>query len=467
MNLMNTNGTDFEIPNLLIIEDELSMRELLGYIFLSEKYSITMAASGQQAQDILQRQAFDVILQDVMLPDIDGINLLKQIKQQYPKTMVIVMTALSGWKTAVEAMRLGAFDYIRKPFDNKNIRMIVARAYYYKTVLESHGQFFSNFQTMIGNSLQMQKVQEMIRRVAPADATVIIYGESGTGKELVARTVHLNSARRENVFIPVNCGAIAESLIESELFGHVKGAFTGAVSNKKGLFEIAHEGTLFLDEIGEMSLQTQVKLLRVLEEKQFVPVGGNIPRHVDVRFVTATNRNLEEQVKKGEFREDLYYRLNVINIFLAPLRERRDDIPLLAGHFLSQHTSRFHKQVVGFTDETMQLFLSYDWPGNIRELGNLIQRAVLMCEGNLIEAKDLGGYIAHTHIAEPVSGYPALPPDGMDLENKIVEFETFYIQKALEQTGGRLTQAAKLLNLSFRGLRYKVKKYRIVASLKE
>lgn len=446
--------------SILVIEDELSMRELLHYIFSSENYELTMAASGAEAEKYLDRRDFDIVIQDMKLPDIDGIVLLTRIRQSHPHSVLIVITALSGWKTAVDAMRLGAFDYIKKPFDNKNLRMVVSRALQYKEFLEKLPPVTEDATCMlIGNSLQIQKLQDLIRRVALTDTTVLICGESGSGKELVARAIHLNSTRREHVFIPVNCGAISENLIESELFGHVKGAFTDAIRDKKGLFEIANGGTLFLDEIGEMSLSTQVKLLRVLEEKSFLPLGGTVPKVVNVRFIAATNRNLEEQVQKGRFREDLYYRLNVIPIHIPPLRERKEDIPLLAGHFLSRHALRFHKTVTGFSEDVMDLFLSYDWPGNVRELDNLIQRAVLLCEDEIIQTKDLKVYLPYRK--ETLQEYTDLPEEGFDLGAKVEEFEKFYIKRALERTRGHLTQAAGLLNLSFRSLRYKVKKYKI------
>lgn len=447
-------------PKLLVIEDEQSMRDLLRYIFRGEQYFVSVAANGREAKEILQRENFDIIIQDMKLPDIDGIALLTDIKQSNLHTVVIVITALAGWKTAVEAMRLGAFDYVKKPFDNKNIRMVVARALQYKAILETMPPSSENAaQMLIGNSWQIQKIQEIIRRVAFTDATILIYGESGSGKELVARAIHRNSTRRENVFIPVNCGAIAESLIESELFGHVKGAFTDAIRDKKGLFEIANGGSLFLDEIGEMTMSTQVKILRVLEDKIFMALGGTVSRNVNVRFIAATNRNLEEHVKKGLFREDLYYRVNVIPVHIAPLRERKDDIPLLSGHFLSLHAQRFNKYVTGFSDEVMEIFLAYEWPGNVRELGNLIQRAVLLCESNIIQAKDLKSCLPYKNPGFHI--YPDLPEQGFDLDVHVEEFEKFYLKQALEKTGGHPTQAAKLLNLTFRSLRYKIKKYKL------
>ena len=450
------------VAKILIVDDERSMRQLLQCILCREKYDITLAASAKEAIEIVQSQSFDLIVQDMVLPDIHGIELLQRLKQLCPQVVIVIITAVAGWQTAVEAMRIGAFDYIRKPFDNNNIQGVVARALKYKKLRETMPNHVGEgVQNIIGNSQQVQQVQEIIRRVAPTDSTVIIYGESGTGKELVARAIHLNSFRRENVFIPVNCGAISESLMESELFGHSKGAFTSASQDKKGLFEIADNGTMFFDEIGEMSLQTQVKLLRVLEDKQFIPLGATKSRQVDVRFITATNRDLEEQLRKGEFREDLYYRLNVIAIKLSPLRERKDDIPLLAGHFLALYASRLHKQVTQFSDEVMEFLLSYDWPGNVRELSNTIQRAVVMSESSIISKKDLQGYLQLNEQKQKYFSYPELPPQGFFLEKELENFEKHFIEAALKRTNGNLTNAAALLNLSFRSLRYKVKKYKI------
>lgn len=444
---------------ILIIDDEISMRQLLKYIFRSESYQITTVGFGKEALELIEKQPFDLIIQDMMLPDIEGIDLLNQIRALQKQAMVIVITAVVGWKTAVEAMRIGAFDYIRKPFNNDNIKAVVARALKYKAVLDSMSGRTIDGIHIIGNSPQIQQVQDIIRRAAPTDSTIIIHGESGTGKELVARALHLASLRRENVFIPVNCAAISETLLESELFGHLKGSFTNAIADKKGLFEVSNNGTLFFDEIGEMSLQTQVKLLRVLEYREFVPVGGTQPMQVDVRFITATNRNLEKEIEKGDFREDLYYRLNVIPIALPPLRERKEDIPLLAGHFLALYASRLHKYVTEISEEVMQLLLNYHWPGNIRELSNLIQRAIVLCEGNIIVKEDLGNYIQIEN--KKKEDFTYFPPEGVNLEGKLEELEKKYIVEALKITKGSLTNAAKLLNLSFRSLRYKVKKYKL------
>jgi len=441
---------------ILVIDDEASMRQLIPFILRTENYQITTAENAQQTHQLLEQQQYDLIIQDMKLPDADGIVLLSQIKQQCPQTMVIVITALLDWQIAVEAMRVGAFDYIRKPFDNKNFRDTISRALKYKQIqdiLKTPGKI----QNIIGNSLSIQNIQDIIRRAAPTDSTVLIHGESGTGKELVARAIHISSLRAQNTFIPVNCGAITESLIESELFGHVKGAFTNAIADKQGLIETANNGTIFFDEIAEMPPTTQVKLLRVLEYREFIPVGSNTPKHADVRFIAATNQNLEQQIEKGEFREDLYYRLNVIPIHLPPLRERKEDIPLLAGHFLSIYSNRMHKYIKNFTEQAMQKLTSYHWPGNIRELSNAIQRAIILTEHNVIQKEDIEQSIPETHL------YSSLDPlsTNFSLEKKLEEIEEYYIQQALKQTQGNLTNAAKLLNISFRSIRYKVQKFKI------
>lgn len=449
-------------PKILIIDDELNIRTLLEYILKAENYILNTAENGNEGLAKCHDCQFDVILQDMMLPDIDGIELLKQLKELQPHTIIIVITATEAWQNAVEAMRLGAFDYIHKPFGNEHIKATVARSIKYKAIRKSIPATAKNegLENIIGSSVCVQKMQEIIRRAAPTDSTILIHGESGTGKELVARAIHRNSLRREGVFIPVNCGAFSETLMESELFGHVRGSFTGAINDKKGLFEVANNGTLFFDEIGEMLPSTQVKLLRILEYREFFPVGSTTAKEVDVRFISATNRNLETQIEKGEFREDLYYRLNVIPIHLPPLRERKEDIPLLAGHFLAVYTTHMHKYVIKFSEDAMALLLSYHWPGNIRELSNLIQRAVVMSESNTIERRDLEHHIPNnkTKLANLDMD---IPETGLDLEGYLENIERQLLIKALQKTKGNLTQAAIILKTSFRSLRYKVSKLKI------
>lgn len=451
-----------EQSKILIVDDESNMRTLLSYILKSELYQLETASNGAECLAKCHSQKFDIILQDMMLPDMEGIELLNQFKTLQVQTIVIVITATDSWQIAVEAMRLGAFDYIRKPFENEQVKAAVTRAIKYKEMRKTipvagHNEGLEN---IIGSSPYMQKVQDIIRRVAPTDSTVLIQGESGTGKELVARAVHRNSLRRETVFIPVNCGAFSETLMESELFGHLKGSFTGAIRDKKGLFEVADNGTLFFDEIGEMLPSTQVKLLRVLEYREFMPVGSTKPKAVDIRFIAATNQNLEKQIEKNAFREDLYYRLNVIPIYLPPLRERKEDIPLLAGYFLALYADRMHKYVIKFSDDAMKLLLNYHWPGNIRELSNLIQRAVVMCEDSTIQRKDLEHHIPDTRLKKNESDI-TLPENGLNLETYIENIEKILIKKALQKSKWNITNAALLLKMSFRSLRYKISKYKI------
>lgn len=445
------------MTNILIVDDEKSICQILAYVLKERGYHTLTAQEGGEAFKILAANKVDLIVQDLKLPDIHGLEMLKQIKEKYPEIIIIVITAFSNWQLAVEAMRLGAFNYIRKPFDNENIVNVIRRGIRQKDLVLSDHEKDSN---IIGNSAKMQKLKTLIQRIAPTDATVLIHGESGVGKELVARAIHSFSSRQEQVFISINCGALVENLLESELFGYTQGAFTGAVQDKKGLVDVANHGSLFLDEVGEMLLSTQVKLLRVLENREFMPIGGVKAKKTDVRFITATNRNLKEMVDRGEFREDLFYRLNVIPIEVPALRERKDDIPLLAGHFLAVYTNKNHKYVTGFSPQAMQRLYDHHWPGNIRELSNVIQRTVVLCEGDTIEVEDLeipNSKIKNAYTLEPIA-------DNFDLEAQLAKVECLYINEALNKTNGNLTKAAKLLNLSFRSLRYKVKKYNISTS---
>ncbi len=452
------------LGRVLVVDDEESMREFLSVILRKEGHEVETAAGGEEALERERNASFDVVLEDLKMPGMDGIELLQALKERDPELLVIIMTAYSTWNSAVEAMRLGAYDYVRKPFDNNDIKATVARAVSLKRAHERAEappeRGTGRGATMVGHSAKMQEVFSLIRRVAPSDSTVLIMGESGTGKELVARALHYNSLRREQTFLSVNCGAFTETLLESELFGHVRGAFTGAVVDKKSLFEVADKGTLFLDEVAEMSLTTQVKFLRVLEEREFMPVGGTERKRVDVRFVTATNKELLEEVEAGRFREDLYYRLNVIPIRIPRLRDRREDIPLLAGHFLARYARRVRRDVKGFSEEAMESLMNHVWPGNVRELDNVVQRAVTLTEGNMIEVQDLVGQFH----ALPESGrlvFTEVPEAGLDLDARMKEIEKAYIELALKKTGGNLTRAAALLGTSFRSIRYKVKKYGI------
>jgi len=445
---------------LLIVDDEESIRDSLAIILEREGYETDTAADGVDALERFKRKRADVVLVDIRMPKMDGITLLKNLKEIDPDLIVIILTAFSTWDSAVNAMRLGAYDYIKKPFDTDQIKAIVARAVEQNRFVreERSGDIDFTSNMIVGNTRQMQEVANLIRRVAPTESTVLIEGESGTGKELVARLLHLSSMRSRNPFITVNCSAFPETLLESELFGHVKGAFTNAICDKKGLLEVAEGGTFFLDEVGELTPQTQVKLLRVLEEKKFKPVGSTETKKVDVRFITATNRNLEEEVQKGNFREDLFFRLNVIPIRLPPLRERREDIPLFVGHFLARYSKLMNREVKGVAREAMEALMAYDWPGNVRELENTIQRAVALSEGDEITLKDLPEKFRVVPEA-PKLVVRDLPAADFNLEKEIEKIERYYLQHAMELSNWNMTKAAQLLGLSFRSMRYKVQKY--------
>lgn len=448
--------TDSTSPgSVLVVDDEKSMLEMLEIVLGDEHYQVTITPDPLEALKMVKKRKFDVVVQDLKMPKMDGIELLEKIKSIKPALPVIIITAFSTWDNAVQAMRLGAFDYIKKPFDTDNVRAVVARALQQKRNFEkTTGAPLIDVRDIVGSSPIMQKMLASVRRVAATNSTVIIQGESGTGKELIARALHYNSLRSKEVFISVNCGAFTETLLESELFGHVRGAFTGAVSDRKGLFEIANKGTLFLDEVAEMSPATQVKLLRVLETRQFMPVGGASTRSVDVRFIAATNRDLEEELVSGRFREDLYYRLNVIPLKIPPLRERTEDIPLLAGHFLALYSRNMGKNVTDISQAAKARLLAHDWPGNVRELENVIQRAVALCEGEAIEDFE----ITTTRQLESALTRVELPDTGVDLEEITAGIERKYIERALEMTKGHQGQAADVLGITVRSLRYKMKK---------
>jgi len=446
---------------VLIVDDEAGMREFLSIMLENEGYRCLAAASGHEALEVLEAHTdVGLIIEDLKMPGMSGIALLREVRGRWPGVVVIVMTAYSTWDSAVEAMRLGAYNYIKKPFDNDEIKAGVRRVMQALAARsdEEQGDVLEH-DNLIGNGPGIQRVRHLIRCVGPTDATVIIRGESGTGKELVARALHRASLRAEEAFVSINCGSFSPGLLDSELFGHVRGSFTGAHADKKGLFEVADHGTVFLDEIGELHEATQVRLLRVLEQREFMPVGGTETKTVDVRFIAATNRDLEAVVAAGEFREDLFYRLNVIPIDLPPLRDRREDVPLLAGHFLARSARVVRKEVSGFAPEALNALVAYDWPGNIRELNNLIQRALTLTQGPQITLLDLGEKFSAQPDA-PADGFliGELPADGFSLEHCLERLERHYIEAALVRTNGHLTRAAELLGTTFRSLRYRVKK---------
>jgi len=447
---------------VLIVDDETSLLEFLSLLFEEEGYTVDTASSVEEARASISTVDHHLILCDIMMPDGNGLDLLREIKQEQPHTAVIMMTAYTSTKSAIEAMRLGAYDYISKPFDVEELKVLAEKAFE-KTELEEQNLYLRRelagkyaFSNIIGSSRKMQDVFGLVDRVARTASTVLIHGESGTGKELIARAIHFASSRAKAKFLSINCGALPENLLESELFGHVKGAFTGAVREKKGLFQEADGGTLFLDEIGEMTPTMQVKLLRALQEKTVRRVGGNVEELVDVRIIAATNQQLEERIASGDFREDLYYRINVIPIHLPPLRQRREDIPLLVEHFLNQFSEQLSDERKRISVDAMKALESYTWPGNVRELENVIERSVALSTEDTITTRDLPPQLTEGRTGE--SEVIALPEKGLDLEAYLEEIRADLMAQALDRADGVQTRAAELLGMSFRSFRYYAKK---------
>jgi DNA-binding NtrC family response regulator len=451
--------------NLLIVDDEASLRDFLSIVFEGEGWAVETASSIAEARAAIHRNEPDVVLCDLMLPDGSGIDLIREVKAQAPSIVFIMITAHTSTRSAVEALKAGAMDYIAKPFDIEELTVLVRKAVerkeledenlHLRTALEER----FTFSNIIGKSAKMQEIFGIVQRIAKTMSTVLISGESGTGKELIARAIHYNSARRGK-FVSINCGALPETLLESELFGHERGAFTGAIREKRGLFHEADRGTIFLDEIGETSTAMQIKLLRVLQERTVRRVGANIESPVDVRVLAATNRDLSESIREGTFREDLFYRINVIPIALPPLRHRIEDIPLLVDHFIEKFCARMGVPRKRISSDAMRAIEKYAWPGNVRELENVVERMIALEASDVLTTKSLpetvllGGRIPDTSFE--------LPPEGLSLEEHLEAITKIFMLKALERCGGVQTQAAELLRMSFRSFRYYAKKYDLI-----
>lgn len=446
---------------ILLVDDEESIREVLSIMLHREGYQVDAVSDGQQAVERLKDHGYDLVISDIKMPRLNGFELLAHIKERFPDTAVIMITAFSTTEEAVEAMKNGAYDYIIKPFKNEEIRLVVQNALERKALRQENLQLKKelgkrySFCSLIGKSKAMQEIYALIEKVAASKANVMVAGESGTGKELVARAIHYNSDRRDKPIVPINCGAIPENLLESELFGHEKGSFTGAIQQKAGLFEMANGGTIFLDEIGELPPMMQVKLLRVLQEREFRRVGGTKDIKIDARVVTATNKDLVEEVAKGTFREDLFYRLNVICLTLPPLRDRRVDIPLLIDHFYEKMTG--HKGVK-ISDGAMRRLLDYNWPGNIRELENVIERCVVLGQSDELTVDCLPAQFRSEGLPSE-GGLQQIPDTGLDLDGYLGTIEKDILLKALDKTGGVRKKAAELLGITFRSIRYRLAKY--------
>jgi len=450
-----------KVRSVLIVDDEVGARESFKMI-LKNDYEVFLAKDAEEAFLQIKVHSPDVILLDIILPDLDGLKVLEKIKQNDPDIIVIMITATKTVKTAVEAMKLGAYDYVTKPFDIDELRLIITRSLSTKALeqevkyrREEMDKSF-DFGNIIGKSKLMKEIFKVVKQIADSKSTALIMGDSGTGKELISRAIHYNSNRKSYPFVTINCAAIPDTLIESELFGHEKGAFTNAIERKLGRFEVAHQGTLFLDEIGELSLATQAKILRFLEEKEFNRVGGSKTIKVDVRLITATNKNLNQLIKNGSFREDLYYRINVIPIVIPPLRERKEDIPILIDHFINKFSVENNKNVKGISKEALELLMQYEWPGNVRELENLVERVIALTFNEYIQLNELP--LSFKNIPK-INGLKESILDGkVSFLQAEEEFEREVILDALKKTNYIQSRAAEILGISRRILKYKMDK---------
>jgi len=458
-------------PRILVVDDELVICESCQRILEEEGLEVETVLSGAEAFGKMKENPFDIVITDLKMPGIDGMEVLRTLRREYPDTIVIMITGFSTVETAVEAMKLGAFDYIPKPFTPDEVSIVVKKAIEQKNLLlenvylrqelrEKYG-----FHNVVGKSKKMQEIYRIIAKVAPTDSTVLINGQSGTGKELIARAIHFNSARRDKQFVTVDCAVLSENLLESELFGHVRGSFTGAVTTKPGLFEVADGGTVFLDEIGNISLAIQAKLLRVLQEREFTPVGGTKAKKVDIRLIAATNRDLEKMIKEGTFREDLYYRLNIVPICLPLLRERHEDIPALSVHFLKKYSEEMGKAIKGFTPEAMEKLMKYPWPGNVRELENAIERTVVMMDEEMVRVEHL--ILPSQEESEEMENPVPVTSEELkeikkQLREKAVEdIEKAFVIKALERNQWNVTKTAEEVGMLRPNFQALMRKYNL------
>ena len=434
---------------ILIVDDEKGIRDSLQMILDEEGYNTSSVSNGIEAMEMLKDDNYHLVISDIKMPQMDGMELLEKSSKFSPDTFFIIMTAYASVDTAISALRNGAYDYLLKPVEFDDLLIKIKRLLEFKKLSEEN-KFLrqkisdeADFANIVGKSEPMSKVFNIISQVAPTNSNILISGKSGTGKELVAKAVHYNSLRKERIFLPINCGAISENLIESELFGHKKGSFTGAVNDKDGLFKVADGGTLFLDEIGDLPLNLQVKLLRAIEDKEFMPVGGIKPVRTDVRIIAATNQDIYEKTKVGEFREDLYYRLNVVEIKLPSLNERREDIPLLVNHFVEKYCNEMGKPVLGVNNESMKKLINYDWRGGVRELENIIERAIIFSSGNFIEISDLGDNV---NSSVNLSNVPE------SLKDATMNFEKEHIKRIIKKYDNNKDEAAKALDIGLSSL---------------
>jgi two-component system response regulator PilR (NtrC family) len=455
------------VGSILIVDDERSMREFLEILLAKQGHQVSAEADLRGALRRVAEAEWDLVVTDLRLGKDSGLQVLQAAKATWPATEVVMITAFATTENAVQAMKLGAYDYVLKPFKVDELKLVVEKALEHRALVAENRVLRHRVgarprgEALIGRSPAIEEVRQLVAKVAPARSTVLIAGESGTGKELLARSIHEQGGHREQPFVAINCGAIPEGLIESELFGHEKGSFTGAVEAKPGLFEVAGAGTIFLDEVGELPPPVQVKLLRALQERKIRRVGGSADIPVNARIVAATNRDLAEEVRAGRFREDLYYRLNVIQIRMPPLRERREDVPLFLEHYLQRFAAELGRPAVRLSPEAARLLAAWAYPGNVRELANVVERAATLCEGELVQATDLPPALRGPGGAPAAEPAAAVPEGGLDLQAHLDAVERRILEQALERTGGVKTEAARLLSLTFRSLRYRLAKYGI------